>query len=405
VWRSFAKGYYIGNNCRMKRLYVDTAALTPTDMRVTRVVERLIQEAGANSGSIHTEGQQAYTALDEARHRVAAFCGVKSYEVVFTSGGTESNNLALRGVVEALPRYGGHIITSALEHASVLAPSEELERRGCTRTIVGPNGEGLLSVDHILAAVRPDTVLVSLHLANNEIGVIQPIRDIARVLRAYRQEKGSVYPYIHTDACQAPRFMPLFLETLGVDLMSMSGAKVYGPQGVGALIVRAGTNCAPLLFGGGQEHGLRSGTPDVPAIGGFAEALSICEEERASESELLSELRDALIKKLSVLDGVVINGSTRYRLPNNVHVSFRGITGERMVIELDRRGVAAATGSACSSRTKSASHVLLALAPRDHWRRDGAVRFTLGRGATHRDVEFIATQVSAILSTCTLSHN
>lgn len=389
----------------MKRLYVDTAARTPVDPRVLKVMERLTTEAGANPGSIHAEGERAYAALEEARHRVAAFCGVKAYEVVFTGGGTESNNLAIRGVIDALPRRGGHIIASAIEHSSVLEPIKELERHGCSVTFLTPDSEGPISVEQVVHALRPDTILISLHLANNELGTIEPIRDIARAVRSSRDEKGSVYPYLHCDACQSPRFMPLFIETLGVDLMSMSGAKIYGPHGVGALVVRAGTNCAPLLLGGGQEHGLRSGTPDVSAIGGFAEALSICEEERATESEYLSGVRDVLIKKLSALSGVVINGSLRHRLPNNVHVSFRGITGERMVIELDRRGIAAATGSACSSRTKSASHVMQALAPNEQWRVDGAVRFTLGRDATHADVECIVKEVSAILATCTPSHN
>jgi len=390
----------------MKRLYVDTAALTPVDPRVLRVMERLTTEASANPGSIHAEGECAYAALEEARHRVATFCGVKAYEVVFTSGGTESNNLALRGVIDALPRRNGHIITSAIEHSSVLEPIKELERRGCAVTLLTPNSDGLISIEQVMHALRPDTVLISLHLANNELGVVQPIRDIARAVRTIRDERGSPYPYLHCDACQAARFIPLFLETLGVDLLTMSGAKIYGPRGVGVLIARAGTNCAPLLMGGGQEHGLRSGTPDVAAIGGCAEAFSICEEEREEESAHLTGLRDALIRKLSALPGVVINGSLRHRLPNNVHVSFRGITGERMVIELDRRGIAAATGSACSSRTKSASHVMQALIPPEAgWRVDGAVRFTLGRGTIHENVHFIGEQVSAILATCIPSHN
>ncbi len=389
----------------MQRLYCDTAAVTPLDPRVHRVVERLIYETWGNPGSIHAEGEQAYASLEEARRRVATFCGVKSYEVVFTSGGTESNNLALCGVIDALPRRGGHIITSTIEHASVLSTVEELERRGCTVTLLKPDSEGLISVSQMIEALRPDTVLVSLHFAHNEIGVLQPLRDITRAVRAEREKRGSVYPYIHTDACQAPRFMPLFVETLGVDLMSMSGAKVYGPRGAGCLVIRAGTNCAPLLFGGGQEHGLRSGTQDVSAIGGFAEALSICEAEREAESAGLSRLRDDLIQKISALPGAVVNGSLRHRLPHNVHASFRGITGERMVIELDRRGIAVATGSACSSRTKSASHVMRAIAPEEPWRVDGAVRFTLGRGATHVDVECIVEQVSAILSSCTHSRN
>ena len=389
----------------MHRLYCDTAALTPVDPRVFRVVERLTHDASANPGSIHSEGERAHTALEEARRRVAAFCGVKSYEIVFTSGGTESNNLAIFGVVLALPHRVGHIITSTIEHSSILSPIEECARRGCAVTLLNPDSDGLIRVEQVLEALRPDTILISLHVANNEIGVIQPIREIARAVRAFRDEKGSVYPYIHTDACQAPRFMPLFMETLGVDLMSMSGAKVYGPRSVGALSVRAGTNCAPLLFGGGQEYGLRSGTPDVAGIGGFAEALSLCEAERGQESAHLSTLRDELIKELSTLSGVVINGSLRHRLPNNVHASFRGITGERMVIELDRRGIAAATGSACSSRTASASHVMQAIARDESWRVDGAVRFTLGRGTTHEDIHFIGKHISVILSACTPSHN
>lgn len=387
----------------MPRLYFDSAAGTPIDGRVLAVMEKLSKEFWANPGSIHEEGEAAQKALEEARSRVAAWCGVKKYEVVFTAGGTESNNLAIRGVLDALPQKSGHVITSTMEHSSVLAPLAEYERRGFSVTELMPDSDGLISVDQVMAAMRENTVLVTLHLANSEIGVIQPIRDIARAVRALRDAKGRVYPYIHTDACQAARFMPLFLETLSVDLMSVSGAKVYGPHGSGALIVRAGTNCAPLIFGGGQEHGLRSGTQNLPAIGGFAEALSICVEERDKESEELSFLRDECIALIQKIPGAVINGSIKRRLPHNVHASFHGISGERLVIELDRRGIAAATGSACSARTKSASHVLKALAPHEPWRAHGALRLTLPRGAAHADVRFVVAELSDILQKCTHS--
>lgn len=384
----------------MKRYYFDTAASTPLDPQVRVCMERL-RESWANGGSIHTEGEYARATLEEARRRVAHYLGVKSYEVVFTASGTESNNLACFGVAYARPRLSGHLITVATEHSSVLEPLRELARRGMRLTELIPDSYGRVSVSQVLEALTPETVLVSLGLANAEVGTLQPVREIAQALRAWREARASVYPYLHSDACQAPRVLSVKPETLGVDLLTISGVKVYGPHAA-LLFVRSGTNMSPLLFGGGQEHGLRSGTPDPIAAAGFSEALSLCAAEYVTEAHTLAALRDEFVTQVCAFPGVSYNGHARERLPHNAHFSFRGITGERMVIELDRRGVSAATGSACSERTRDSSHVLRALGA-EPWQVDGAVRFTLGRGTTREECSFVAQCISDILHTCTRS--
>ena len=387
----------------MERIDADSAAATPLDPRVRCAMERAAEACAGNPGSIHKEGERAHEELERARRSIARLIGARPHEIIFTGGGTEGNNLALFGIAYGKERFGGSIVTSAIEHSSVQEPLRELQRRGCTLTELPCDIEGRMGVEQILKALNPHTFLISIHLANNEIGTIQPIREIAEAVKRYRREHASVYPYLHTDACQAPRTLSTMAETLGVDAMTISGAKIYGPRGVGFLYVREGTNLAPLFYGGGQEYGLRAGTEDVLACVGLAEALAVCAELRNEERERLTQLRDELIDALLALPGAVLNGSCgRERLPQNVHVSFKHIAGERMVVELDRRGIAAATGSACSARTKSASHVIRALVPPEApWRAEGALRLSLGRDATHAQVRMIADTISDILDACT----
>lgn len=388
----------------MERIDFDSAAATPVDPTVSLSVRSAEDEYYANPGSLHRAGEEAHSALERARSRCAESIGARAHEIIFTSGGTEGNNLALFGVAYGKERFGGTIITSALEHSSVREALRELERRGCTIVEVQNDAGGRIYAGHIADALTPDTFLITLHMANNEVGTIQPIREISGLLREYRRARASVYPYLHSDACQSPRTLSTMVETLGVDLMTVSGAKIYGPRGTGFLYVREGTNCSPLHYGGGQEYGLRSGTEDVAHCVGLAEALRLATSLRKEEAERLSLLRTELCEGLLALPGTALNSPRQNCLPQIVNVSFKHISGERMVLELDRRGIAAATGSACSSRARGSSHVIRALS-HEPWRTEGAVRFSLPRVATHNHIVTVLDAVSDILLTCTVSHH
>jgi cysteine desulfurase len=281
----------------------------------------------------------------------------------------------------------GHIITTAIEHRAVLEPCAALEREGWSVTYVPVTKDGMADLAEFRAALRPDTVLVSVMYANNEVGTIQPIREIAKVLRNWRKEQGNDrLPYFHTDACQAPRFLPLEVEKLGVDLMTINGSKMYGPKGIGCLFVKRNTFLEPILYGGGQERGLRSGTESVPGIIGLATALEMAIELRDKETKRLIPLRDYFIERLSKLLNAHINGHLTERLPNNVNVTFDGIFGELMVLGLDARGIACSTGSACSSHTKDESHVIISLGNTKEYA-DNTVRFTLARETKKSDID------------------
>jgi len=387
----------------MDRIDFDSAAATPVDPAVTAVVNTAVENYYANPGSVHKEGETAHSALERARCRVAQSIGARPHEIIFTSGGTEGNNLGLFGIAYGKEYFGGTIITSTLEHSSVREPLRELKERGCSVVEIPCDKEGRVSAKDVKEALTTDTFLISIHLAHNEIGTIQPIREIAEVVREYRHEHACVYPYVHSDACQAPRTLSTMTETLGVDCMTISGAKVYGPRGSGYLYLREGTNCAPLHYGGGQEYGLRSGTEDVASCIGLAEALALCASLRKEETQRLSLLRDEFIDALCALPGVALNGPRKERLAQNVNVSFKHLSGERMIMELDKRGIAAATGSACSSRTRGSSHVIRSLSD-DVWRWEGAVRFSLPRTVTREHVRTVLNAVSDILDTCTTFH-
>lgn len=387
----------------MERIDFDSAAATPVDTAVSLVVHAAEQEYYANPGSLHRAGEEAHSALERARSRIAQGIGAKAHEIIFTSGGTEGNNLALFGSAYGRDRLGGTVITSAIEHSSIREALRELERRGCTIVELPVDTDGRVTLRDLADALTPDTFLVTIHLANNEIGTVQPIREISELVREYRRTHARVYPYMHSDACQAPRTLSTMVETLGVDLMTVSGAKIYGPRGTGFLYMREGTNCSPLHYGGGQEYGLRSGTQDVANCIGLAEAFTLSVSRRKEEAERLSLLRTELCEGLLSLPGTVLNSPRHNCLPQTVNVSFKHVSGERMVLELDRRGIATATGSACSSRTRGNSHVIRALS-NEPWRAEGAVRFSLPRSVTRDQIIAVLNAVSDILHTCTAFH-
>jgi cysteine desulfurase len=372
-------------------IYLDHHATTPLDERVLEAMLPYLREDFGNAASrTHVYGWRAEAAVEDARERLCEMLGAReATEIVFTSGGTESNNLAILGLAEAQSKRR-HLITVATEHPSVLDPSRALLRRGFETTELPVDSRGLLSVDVVRAAMRDDTFLVSVMAANNEIGVLQPVRQIA----ALCHEKGVVF---HTDAAQAVGKIPIDADRDGLDLLSLSGHKLYGPKGVGLLRVRRGgrprLTLEPRQYGGGHERGLRSGTLPVAAIVGLARALELCLDERDAEATRLTDLRDSMRKELeAALPGrVVVNGDERDRLPGNLNISFEGVDGERLVADLS--GIAVSSGSACSSAEPGPSHVLLALG-RAPALAAASLRFGLGRSTTPDDV------ASAVRSVC-----
>lgn len=378
-----------------RRIYLDHAAATPQESRVLEVMRKIAAEVYGNPSSIHKEGVAARAVLANVRKNIADIFHAHSDEIIFTSGGTESNNLAIFGTV-IVPEKS-HIVIFNIEHPSVLECVQELERRGAEVTYVPVGGGGVVSVKSVKDALRENTVLVSVMYANNEIGTIQPIAEIAKVIRQHNKAGGKTL--FHTDACQATNYLDMNVLRLGVDLMTWNASKIYGPKGIAALFVKRGVKLTSQIFGGGQEQGLRSGTENVPAIAGFAEAIRIAEKMKQKESARLAKLRDFFIHEiLTKIPDTVLNGSAHERLSNNVNISFLGADAEEIVIALDAKGIAASTGSACAniSRDGKVSNVILAL-DGDRIRAMGSVRFTLGRGTKKEDLVRTAKELSVIM--------
>lgn len=382
-----------------KRVYLDHAAATPLDNRVKSAMLPYLSEEFGNPGGLYREGRRAKETLDASRKIVASVLGSTSDEIFFTSGGTEGDALAIMGAARAYRDKGNHIITSTIEHHAVLHNCEALEKEGFDVTYVEVNEEGLVDPQKIKEALRLDTILVSIMYANNEIGTIQPIREIAEIIRIFRKEHSQATPVFHTDACQASAYLDLNVDELGADLMVLNGSKVYGPKGTGALYLRKGVRIKPLFYGGPQESRRRAGTENVAGIVGFAHALKIAQEERETESERLGKLRDDLFNKISAsISRVVANGSRKTRLPNNVNVSILDIEGEAVLLYLDAYGIACSTGSACTSESLDPSHVILALG-RPYEYAHASLRFSLGRGTSQEDIDYVAGVLPQVVET------
>ncbi len=370
-------------------IYWDTAAATPLDLKVKRAMLPYLDQVFANPSSLHFGGVSAGQALNNARQLVAEVLGARPQEIIFTGSGTEANNLALS-------IGSGQILTSTIEHASILSPCRARGASGNPVAYVPVLGNGLIDLEAFRSMLNPETKLVSLMYANNEIGTIQPLRAVAKIVRSHRKHFKTIYPYFHTDACQATRFLDLNVARLGVDLMTINAAKMYGPKGVGALYVREGVSIVPLIYGGGQERGRRAGTENVAGIIGLAGALELARQHREREVARLTPLRDRLISGLLKLSGTTLQGDATERLPNNVNVAFDGILAEQLVIELDAKGVACSTGSACSITDHNESHVVMALG-QSRERAEQSVRFTFGRDVTARDVDYVLKVIPPIL--------
>jgi cysteine desulfurase len=349
------------------------------DPRVLAAMLPYFSDRPGNASSMHAFGQDARAAVDRARVEAAALLGARPGEIIFTSGATESDNLAVVGAALAADGRGRHVITSAIEHHAVLEACRFLAERGCDITEVPVDASGIVDPDAVRRAVRPDTVLISIMAANNEIGTLQPVAEIGAIAR----ERGIPF---HTDATQWAGALPSRVDDLRVDLLSLSAHKRYGPKGAGALYVRTGTPLVPLQRGGGHERGRRGGTENVPGVVGLGAASRIAGEEMDAEGRRLAALRDRLIGGALDIPGVRLNGDPVRRLPNNVNLSVDGADSQSLVIALDLRGIAVSAGSACASGTLEASHVLAALGVPDE-RAMSAVRLTLGRPTTPADVE------------------
>jgi len=375
----------------VKRGYVDYGAGTPVDLRVLEVMKPYFTGSFGNPSSVHSVGQEAKKAVEESRKSVADLVGAEmKEEILFTSGATESNNLAIKGVAYRNRDRGNHIITTTIEHMSVINTFKHLQKEGFKATYVPVDEYGVVDVEALKSAITNQTILISVMYANGEIGTIEPIKEIGEIAH----EKSI---YLHVDAVAAAGQVPIDVTNEHVDLLSLSSNDIYGPKGVGALYVKTGTKIQPIIHGGGQERGLRSGTENVPAIVGMGKAAEIAKKEMKPESVRLSKLRDRLIE--DVLDKIphsFLNGHPTKRLPNNANLRFSYIEGESLILSLDMEGVATSSGSACTSKTLEPSHVLLAIGLA-HEEAHGSLLFTLGRWTTKEEIDYVVEILPGIV--------
>ncbi|MGD0710888.1 MAG: cysteine desulfurase family protein [Bacteroidales bacterium] len=368
-----------------KKIYLDNAATTQIDKRVLEAMMPYLTYCFGNASSLHSHGTESKNALDVCRKKFADFLNVSSDEIIFTSSGTESNNLALKGIAFANRSKGNHIIVSSIEHDCILNTCRWLETQGFYVTYLPVDGNGIVDIDSLKKFISPKTILVSLMHANNEIGTVQPLMEIGKICR----EENIIF---HSDACQSFGKIPLDINKMQLDLLTLNSHKIYGPKGVGALYIKRGLKITPWLHGGGQEFGMRSSTENIAGIAGFVKAAELCISEMETESKRLSNLRDKIVKELqNRYEGFYINGSMTHRLPNNLNFAISGLEGEtiRILLMLDEKGIAVSTGSACSNNdtTKSASHVLQAIGS-DPFQARGAIRVGLGRFTTEEDIDY-----------------
>ena len=374
----------------MNQIYLDHSATTKLKKEILDTMLPFLTEQYGNPSTIYTLGREAKKAIDHARGQVAKAINAKPNEIYFTSSGTESDNWAIKGVAYANKQKGKHIITSNIEHHAVLHTCEFLEKEGFEVTYVPVNNEGILDLEQLKKAIRPDTMLISVMLANNEIGTIQPIREISQLAK----EHGI---YLHTDAVQAIGSIPVDVNDLGVDLLSLSGHKIYGPKGVGVLYVKTGTKISPFIHGGGQERGKRAGTENVANIVGIGKAIELATQDIQAYSTHLQELRDMTIEEiLKTIPHSRLNGHREKRLPGNVNISFEYIEGESILLMLDSKGISASSGSACTSGSLDPSHVLLAIGL-PHEIAHGSLRLTFGEENTKDDVKYLLEVLPPII--------
>ena len=371
------------------KIYLDYAATTPVDPRVLKAMLPYFTEKFGNTMSLHSFGQEAKEALEESREQVSNLMGAKPNEIIFTSSATESNNLVLKGVALADKEKGNHLIISQIEHPCIMESAKWLETQGFEITRLPVDKYGLIDPEEVKKAIKKETILVSIIHASNEIGTIQPIAEIGEIIKKSNIQYQKSKIYFHTDAAQTLGKIPIDVNKMNIDLLTTSSHKMYGPKGAACLFIREGTKIEPIIHGGGHEAGLRSSTVNVGAIVGFAEACKICKKEMKKESQRSKKLRDKLIKGiLEKIKGSHLNGHPQKRLPNNANFWFEFVEGESMVIQLDLIGIAASTGSACSSAKLEPSHVLLAIGLKPE-EAHGSLRLTLGRWTTEKEINYV----------------
>lgn len=376
----------------MERIYLDNAATTKIDKRVLDIMNKVLAEDFGNPSSIYAEARTAKKVLEEARSQVSALVGAQPEEIIFTGGGSEADNLAIIGVAGAYVRKGKHIITSKVEHHAVLHTCEYLQKHGYEVTYLPVDEEGMVSPESVKKALRPDTILISIMYANNEVGTVMPIREIGAIAR----ENGVL---MHTDAVQAAGHVDIDVERDNIDLLSLTAHKIHGPKGTGALYVKKGIRVMPMIYGGGQERGLRAGTENVPGAAGFGMACHIAKEEFDKNNKHMASLRDKLIDGITErIPHVKLNGHREKRLSNNVNMSMKFIEGEGMLLRLDMAGISASSGSACTSGSLDPSHVLLAMGL-DHATAHGSLRLSLSNETTEKEIDKVLEVLPGIVET------
>ena len=361
----------------MKKIYLDNAATTKVDKKVIEAMLPFFDKKYGNASSLHSFGREAKEALEKARAVIKKALNAESYRIIFTSSGTESNNLAIKGIAFANSKKGNHIITTKIEHECVLNACRWLEEKGFKVTYLDVDKEGFVNPEELAKAIRKETILVSIIHGNNEIGTIQNLRELGRICRGKKV-------YFHTDACQSFTKVPIDLKKGNVDLITINAHKINGPKGVGALVIRDGIDIEPLLHGGGQENGLRSSTENIAGIVGFAKAVEISSNK---DSVKIEKIRNYLIRKVLKIKDVKLNGPNNNRLCNNANFSFKNIEGESIVLYLDKKGIAVSTGSACSSKSLEPSHVLIAIGLKPE-EAHGGIRISLSKETTKKEIDY-----------------
>ena len=387
-----------------KRIYLDYAASTPIDEEVLKEMLPYFDASYANASSLHESGRRARRAIEKARGDIAKVLNCHSDEIIFTSGGTESDNLAILGVARANRAYGNHIIVSAIEHKAIMESCEQLKKEGFEISYAPVDKEGRVDVEKLVSLITLQTILISVMYVNNEIGTVQPVSKLSKVLRELRimnyesrinseskiyNLKSNIYPILHTDACQAGNLFSLDVEELGVDLMSINSSKIYGPSGIGLIYKKSGIKIEPIIVGGGQENNLRSGTENLPNIVGFSQAILNAQQNKKEEYERLKNLQNYFIGGLkNSIPNISFVSEEKYRSPTITHINIPNIEGESMLLKLDHLGVEVSTGSACSARDLKPSHVLLAIGL-DLKLIHGSLRFSFGKHTTKEDLDYV----------------
>lgn len=368
-------------------IYLDYAATTPTDREVLKLMDNISRTVYGNAGSLHTPGRLAKKYIEEARNNIANILKAEPDEIIFTGSGTEADNLAMFGIAHAYKRQGKHIIVSTIEHKAIMESVIRLKKEGFEISYAPVDKNGILDIKKFEKLLRKDTILVSIMYANNEIGAIQPLKDIVNIIHKFRLKQKTIFPLFHSDACQAAGTLTLDVKNLGVDLLTINGSKIYGPKGIGCLYIKHGIDIEPQIVGGSQELHKRAGTENISLIAGMAKALTLAVYKQKTENKRLLQLRNYCIGKIEKsIPYAFLNGHSFKRLPNNVNFSFAGVEGEAMLLLLDQAGVYCSTGSACSSLDLSPSHVLLAIGLTPELAH-GSLRLTLGRDTTKIDID------------------